>query len=164
MDNLDHQIEILPLNGTDLDCLNAIVNAVRSSTFTTFCERFKEDLPMFFKKCFITTENDTKDLSIACKTMDLVSLKQVWLYVFKQRQEELQGLFEEKEVSYNELADLAKIKYQLLYLYGDKIGGYPAVASLNIEETLNIYKFFTEIQTQQNEAIKKEVNKQEVNK
>lgn len=149
MDNL----ELTALNGTDLDSLNAFINAVRAGTFVSFSEHFTKDLPAFFKKCFLKTEQGLKDLSIAYKTLPLAEVKKLWQEILQQRQQELSFLLEPTEVNYDNLNDLEKIKYHLLYMFGDKIGGYPAVASLNVEETLKLHSIFVDLKQKEQAAL-----------
>lgn len=150
-------LEVLELVGTDMDALNAFVNAVRANTFITFNEHFSADFSLFFKKCFAVIDNKQKDLSIAYKQLAINEVAELWKEVFEIRKTQLSFLFESKslDVTIDTLSDIEQIQYHLMYRYGDKLGGYQAIASLNPEEAIKLLKVFDSLADKEVEAIKK---------
>lgn len=150
-------LEVLELVGTDMDALNAFINAVRANTFITFNENFSADFSLFFKKCFAVIDNKQKDLSIAYKQLAINEVAELWKEVFEIRKTQLSFLFENKSIDINidNLSDLERVQYLLMYKFGDKLGGYQAIASLNPEETIKLWNIFNSITDKEVEAIKK---------
>jgi hypothetical protein len=150
--NINYEIEITPLSGADTKILNATINALRADNFINFSHHFNDDFEDFFGKC-VLIENDKKiDLSIAYKKLNMSKLKELFNSVLKTRKQELKEIFEEKELSFNELSELDKRRYFLLYAYGEKIGGYNAIATMSITELLKVEKFFGDIYKELNKS------------
>ncbi|MCL2567329.1 MAG: hypothetical protein FWE18_04470 [Alphaproteobacteria bacterium] len=55
-------------------------------------------------------------------------------------------LFQEKAIKFEELNSIDKMRYSLIYNYGDKLGGYLGVASLSLFELIKINKFFVDFE------------------
>ncbi len=173
------RLEYQPITANNIATFNAYVNAVRCDGFSKFANYYASEFPALFKNITIfeseqsssqesSQENNAsifkedkskqekgKDLSISYSSLLIPQLRTVYEQVVKHREQEFAGVFVEKEIEFAKLSELEKIKYSLLFNYGDKLGGYIAIASLDIQELLNIYKYFLELEEKKSKEIEK---------
>lgn len=148
----DFIITIDKLTGADARGFNAIVNSMRAGSFINFNQYFNDQYQDFFTKSYIEEAGKKVDLSVVYEHLAMDKLKQVWTEVYELRSIEFNSMFDEKEFNYEELNQIDKIRYTLLYVFGEKLGGYQAIASLNLSELLKINKFFFGFSKQENGA------------
>lgn len=146
----DFIITIDVLTGSDSKCFNAIVNSIRAGNFINFNQHFSSEMGDFFTKSYIEENGKKVDLSVAYEHLPMDKLKKIWNEVYELRSNEFNKIFDDKEFNFEELNKIDKIRYTLLYVFGDKLGGYPAIASLNLGELLKLNKFFFDFKALEN--------------
>ncbi len=173
------RLEYKPITANNIATFNAYVNAVRCDGFSKFASYYSNELPALFKNvtffegeqsssqksshennASIFTEEEKKqergkELSLTYSSLLIPQLRTVYEQVVKHREQEFAGVFVEKEIEFAELSELDRIKYSLLFNYGDKIGGYIAIASLDIQELITIFKHFVYLQNNKSESMEK---------
>ncbi|MGV3278035.1 hypothetical protein ACFX5K_00100 [Rickettsiales bacterium LUAb2] len=154
METEDYVLHISDLKGSDTKGFNATVNALRAGSFINFTHHFEAELASFFTKCILEENNKKLDLSIAYKNLDIVKLKFIFDKVLAARKSQLEDIFTATKLEFKNLDVLDQKRYLLLYLYGDKLGGYQAISSMNIEELLKIDNYFNEISELLNKKVK----------
>ena len=167
MSNLNKVDEILkidavttePLKAIHSKCFNATINAFRSATLINFLNHFEIELSNYFDNCTITYQNDKNEskamiLKAGYGRLSMEQCNYVFLEILKQRQIELAYLFnKDNELSLSELTAVEHNFYHLLYNYGDKLGGYIGISSLNMQEMANIVKIFQQIEQKRSDYI-----------
>ncbi len=153
------KIETMQLKAIHSKCFNATINAFRSKTLVNFLNHFESDLSAFFEQSSITYMLEGKEteqkslLHIAYSNLLMKDLDAVFLEVLKQREIELSYLFVKNDISLDTLSDIEHNFYGLLYKYGDKLGGYLGISSLNIQELNNIITIFSEIEKKEKDKL-----------
>jgi len=148
-------LKIEKLKGRDHQSFNAFCKAVSAINFINFINNFSELVEDFFDNVKISKggEVETFLLSRYYQKMDMLDLKIVFEKVLDFRKNEFEPLINNSGKGFKELSDYEKTFYKLLFLYGEKIGGYTALALLSPIEVSSIAKYFGELKIEKKEAI-----------
>lgn len=155
------KVTLKPLMGNDTATFNATINALRAGSFINFSAHFEAELSAFFTGAeYEDCVNSKKfNLAIGYSKLAVGIVATCFNEVLKQRELELAPLLQEKEVAFNELSGTERLRYLLLYQYGDKIGGYPALAGMSIAEVIKLYHYFDELNKEKNKSLKQAMEK-----
>ncbi|MDR2008642.1 MAG: hypothetical protein LBQ34_06700 [Alphaproteobacteria bacterium] len=155
-ENKDYVITVQPLTGLDTKTFNATINAFRAGRYVAFSANYAEDFQDFFVKSYIEEDGKAKELSFVWEHFSITKLSNIFEEVLKLRKEEFSNsILAEKEVKFEDLDRIEQMKYSLIYKYGDKLGGYLGVASINLDELLRVNKLFNDIEDAQRKALNK---------
>lgn len=155
------KVVVKKLTGNDTATFNATINALRAGSFINFVAHYEQELDNFFKGVIYEDLANKKkfDLSIGYGKLPIQTIAKCFEDVLKQREVELKPLFSNQTVEFAELDNSEKIRYILLYQYGDKIGGYPALAGMSMEEALKLHHYFNVLATEKDNALKQAMEK-----
>ena len=154
-----NNLEYVPLMATDIDCFNAVVNAINCRTFEIYCQYHKED----FKNIFSKVRYQGKELSKSFGTLTIAEFKEVFEKVVAHRNKEIIGEKEVEETPFTELSEYQQIVVKSIYHYGDKLGGIAGIERMAPTELINWFKWLMACQVEEsnnvNERLEKLTNK-----
>lgn len=146
---MNYKLNIQPINGLQTNIFNAAINAFRCGNFINYSHHFENELPVFFQGIEIEIQENSKSksykLEIYFKNILIKDLISIFEDVLKARKEELSFLLKEKEQTFEELDSFSKIRYLLLFKYGEKIGGFNSLITMSVAEVINLFNYFEEL-------------------
>lgn len=155
-----YSVGISKLTAKDAHSFNAYIKAVACNNFLVFIQNYTELFADLFEGITIQKEGDadTYLLSKFYTKLTIMDLKKIYEAVLKYRNIEFSAWNFGSSKKYAELTDYEKAFYKMLFLYGDKIGGYTAMATMTPSELVNVLNYFGELEeekTKQIENLKK---------
>ena len=150
-----YNISIPKIKGDDVLIFNAFCKAVAAVNFVNFVNNYSEFLTDFFDKIeVVELKTGNKHLlKHYYKKIDMAELRAVYDYVLEARKTELEPFLQNKQQTFTEITDYEKIFYKMLFVYGDKLGGYTGLIALNPFEVVKIADFFRVLEEEKNEHL-----------
>lgn len=155
------KVTLKTLTGNDTATFNATINALRAGNFINFSAHFETELADFFAGAeYEDSVNNKKfNLAIGYPKLAIGVVATCFNEVLERRKIELEPLLQEKEVAFDELSGTERLRYLLLFQYGDKVGGYPALAGMSIAEVIKLYHYFDELSKKKDNTLKQALEK-----
>lgn len=150
-----YNISIPKMRGDDVLIFNAFCKAVSAVNFVNFVNNYSEFLSDFFDKIEVVelSTGNKHLLKHYYKKIDMAELSAVYSYVLEQRKIELEPFLQNKQQTFTEITDYEKIFYKMLFVYGDKLGGYTGMLALSPFEVVKIADFFRVLEEEKNEHL-----------
>lgn len=158
--NMEYILSFKPIMAVDIKVYNAIVHAITCRNFEIYIEAHEDELSVLFKKVIITIDGKDKELANYWRQIeDIPTLRKIYCEVLERRK---QDCITNKEVIEKDLKDYDEFQqmvFYLLYFFGEKLGGIPALSMLSPREIIDYYNAFNLIEKQRNEAFEKHTKK-----
>lgn len=144
----DYKLGISKLTAKDAHAFNSYIKAVACNNFLVFIQNYTELFADLFDGITIQKEGDgdTYLLSKFYTKLSIMDLKKIYEAVLNYRNIEFASWNFGSSKKYEELTDYEKAFYKILFLYGHKIGGYTAMATMTPSELVNILNYFGELE------------------
>jgi hypothetical protein len=156
-----YSLKIDKIKGDKMECFNAVVKAYSAVNFINFTSNYSELLPDFFDLVTITDLQEKKEFILKhhYKKMMVAELRWVFDKVLSFRKIELEPFLNKKIGSISEVTDYEQLFYKMLFNYGEKIGGYIALANMNPLEVVKMGAYFGELEEQKQNLIEEKTKK-----